>query len=166
MKKLALVFALLCFSSSFFAQEVLVLTKKKNGKEKTISLNNKIKLRTNSGEEFKGLFTLHEDSLTIVDEGTISLQDIEMISCKSTGVKIAGGSLAGFGGFAIIGLSISIVQALSDGALGTTLLVILIPTEIVAILITTAGVVMLTRGKKFKKDKWNYSIKEMEILDE
>lgn len=165
MKKFALVFVLLCFSSSFFAQDVLVLTKKKNGKEKIISHNNKIKIWTNSGGEYKGYYTLHEDSLTILNEETISLEDIEMIGSKSTGVNIAGGSLAGLGGFAIIGLSITMVQVLSDGGLATKLLVILIPSEVFAILITTAGVIMLKTGKKFKKDKWNYSIKEMEVLD-
>lgn len=49
MKRILLLFCIICFCSTVFGQE-LVLTKTKNGKEKIVKQGKKIKVWTNTGD--------------------------------------------------------------------------------------------------------------------
>ena len=160
MKRILLLFCIICFCSTVFGQE-LVLTKTKNGKEKNVKQGKKIKVWTNTGDIYKGFFTIKNDSLLIPGEGTISINDIEMIGKKSMGLVIAGGALAGIGGFATFGMGIATVNILIDGGLALLALIVAIPMDAIAITVGTTGVIILTNGRKFKKTKWDYAIRNL-----
>jgi hypothetical protein len=148
--------------ASYSQNDALILTKKKNGKDKTIEQGKKIKIWTNTGEVYKGNFIIKEDSLVILRQGCVSINDIEMMSKKSTGIKILGGSLAGIGGITSVVFGIATAEILKTGGLAIIALIVFLPIEAVAILVTTTGVMMLATGKKFYKTKWNYEIKKIE----
>jgi hypothetical protein len=148
--------------ASYSQNDALILTKKKNGKDKTIKQGKKIKIWTNAGEVYKGNFLIKEDSLVILRQGCVAINDIVMVSKKSTGIKILGGSLAGIGGITSVAFGIVTADIINTGGFAMVALIIVLPIEAVAILGTTTGVIVLTTGKKFKKTKWNYEIKKIE----
>jgi hypothetical protein len=140
----------------------LVLTKNKSGKEKIIKQGKKIKVWTNAGVVYKGFFSLKNDSIVFPGEGIIAIKDIKMIAKKTTGVKIAGGSLTGIGGITTIGLGIATIQMLAEGGFATLGLIFVVPLEAISVGVTITGVTILKNGRRFKKKKWDYSIRNNE----
>ena len=150
--------------ATFSQNEVLILTKKKNGKYKTLEQGKKIKIWTNTGEVYKGNFTIKEDSIVILGQGCVSLNDIEIISKNSTGRKILGGLIAVYGGFISAAFGYAAMIGVVSLQEGFTILapITLVSSIAVTSIVITKGVKTLTTGKKFKKTKWNYEIKKIE----
>ncbi len=150
-----------CLSITAYSQnEVLVLTKKKSGKEKTIEQGKRIKIWTNTGKTYKGPFAIKDDSLIIADKAAVSINDVEMISRKSTGKKVLGGSLALGGAFVGAGF-ISLTSTLIDtGGWSALLIPVSVTLATGGVLIATTGVILLTTGKKYKEKKWDFEIQK------
>lgn len=165
MKITTLLIVLICFLSTLYGQKALVLTKKRNGKEKIISNKAKLKVWTKSGNVYKGFYTIKRDSLCIADTHTISLDNIETIGKKGLGLNILGGGLSGIGGFATFGLGIATYNILSEGGLTLLALIVAVPMDIVAVSVTTTGVLMLLNGRRFNSIKWSYGIKEIDMVN-
>ena len=162
MKKTIMLFCLTCLFFNLFGQEVLVLTKKENGKEKIINQNEKIRIKTNSGNVYKGYFTIKNDTLTILGEGKIYIQDIKMIVKKSAGKKGFIGSLAVITGVSALAIN-SIGFALINEAMPLELVhVISHPVIFIPAIVTVTGIVLLSSEPHFKKDKWDYSVRTLD----
>ena len=162
--KTLLILIAFCFSIITYGQnEVLVLTKTKNGKERIIEQNKKIKVLTIYGNVYKGRFQINGDSIVIPEEASIALDEISMINRIPLGLRIAGGGIAGLGGLATVGLGIIIVELLAEGSLFAVIMAIfVVPPAAAAILVTATGVILIVSGKKYKKIKWNYEIRNIE----
>lgn len=156
MKKTIMLFCLTCFFCSLFGQEVLVLTKKENGKEKIIKQGKKIKIFTNTGSVYSDFFILKNDSI-IISEKKFAINDIEMIGYKSTNMDVLGGFLAVGGGIGTIFSSIVTIGIAKSGWLELELIPICILANFVAISATTIGILMFANEPCYKKTKWKYS---------
>ncbi|MBI9039205.1 MAG: hypothetical protein JEY97_13810 [Bacteroidales bacterium] len=163
---LASVFSIIlifCLNIESISQnEVLILTKKRNGKVKTIKQGKRIKVFTNTGEVYKGKFTIKEDSLVIRGKSCVSINDVEIISKNSKGRKILGSLIVVFGGFISLTFGYGAIYAVVSGGGGPFLFSIALVSAIsVPIFVVTKGVQMHTTGRKFKKTKWKYEIKKI-----
>ena len=133
--------------------EVLVLIKKKNNKEKTIQQGKKIKVYTKDDNVIKGKLTFENDSQLYVNEELIDIYDIKSINKTSLCMKIAGSGLTTIGGGFATLFGIGIVQTITEGGFTYLITMILIPPTVAAILVAGTGVVFMVAGKTYKSEK-------------
>ncbi len=110
-------FSLTFILSSYCQDQVLLLTKKKNQKEKTVEEGRKIKVYANDGSVHHDRFHAISDSLIVLESDTVSLSEIEKIRTKSTASKVVGGIFAGSGGIVTIFGSMLLIEMVSEGGL-------------------------------------------------
>jgi hypothetical protein len=164
MKSLILITLLsLFFVFSCYGQDkVLLLTKKKNQKEKTIEEGRKMKVYTNKGSVFHERFHVISDSLIVLKNDTVALSEIEKIRSKSTASKVVGGIFAGSGGIVTIFGSMILIEMVSEGGLTALVGMILgVPVTATGVIVATTGALFLTIGKKYKQNKWEFRIKNV-----
>ena len=143
----------------FGQNEVLVLKKKSNNKEKLVREDKKIKIVTSDNQKIEGKFDIQNDSVLICNGDTLLLSEIEMIRTKSKATKIIGSSVAGIGALTTAGGAVVVVSTFAEGGLAVIVGIALgIPITTVGVIVTTSGVLMATIGKKHKSKKWNFDI--------
>lgn len=162
MKKTIMLFCLTCLFCSLFGQEVLVLTKKENGKEKIINQNEKIRIKTNSGNVYRGYFILKNDTITLLGEGKISIYNVKKIDKCQSGFKSLTATFALSTGASTLLLSSIGMQIIAESVKMELLSILLNPVIILPAFLTITGIIMLTPGPHYKKDKWNYSVSNVE----
>ena len=163
MKTTLLIFVFFSFSSLMLygQNNVLVLTKKKNQKEKVVKEQKSIKAITSDNVKHKGRLVITDETHIVLGADTLSLSDIETIRTKSLASQITGGVVTTIGGITTTtGAYIFIELVVIDGRLFSMLVGIIlgVPITVVGVLATTTGVLVLVIGKKHKKEKWDYSI--------
>lgn len=162
MKKTIMLFCLTCLFFNLFGQEVLVLTKKENRKEKIITQNEKIRIKTNSGNVYKGYFTIKRDTLTLLGEGKISIHNVKMIAICQTEKESLIGSFAVTTGAYTLLLSSMGMQLIVESIKMNFFSILTHPIIILPIFITTAGIIILSKGKNYKNSEWDYVVRNME----
>ncbi|HQH17959.1 MAG TPA: hypothetical protein PKZ43_00275 [Bacteroidales bacterium] len=162
MKKIILLFCIYCFCSNLFGQEVLVFKKKKNLEEKILDQNEKIKIKTSSGNVYKGYFTIKRDTLTLLGEGKISIHNVKMIAICQTEKESLIGSFAVTTGAYTLLLSSMGMQLIVESIKMNFFSILTHPIIILPIFITTAGIIILSKGKNYKNSEWDYVVRNME----
>jgi hypothetical protein len=145
-------FSLMAIFNSHGQDKELLLTKKKNQKEKTIEAGKKIKVYRNDGTVFHDRYSILSDSMIVLGNDTVALSEIEKIRTKSTASKVAGGIFAGTGGMVTILGSAILIEMVSEGGIAALVGVILgVPVTTVGVIVASTGALFLTVGKKYKK---------------
>ncbi|RKD86130.1 hypothetical protein [Mangrovibacterium diazotrophicum] len=112
---------------------------------------------TTSDNRIKGKISQIQDDALVIGTDTITFSEINILfaktySSKTSGVllSILGGSLGTAG---IYGTGVAIVEG------GYSRLILLYSPALITVgtIITIKGVQMLSRGKRFKKTKWDFS---------
>jgi hypothetical protein len=140
--------------------DVLILKKKKSGKEKIIQEGKRIKIITDSARIIKGKFDIVNDSILVIEKDTVDIKDIAKIRAKPIGSYIAGGLLTG-GGIALTATgSVIIVQAALTEEYMIMVLGLLAGSSmiVVGVPIAVSGVLVMTIGKKYTREKWDFRI--------
>jgi hypothetical protein len=146
--------------NGFGQNDVLVLKKKMNGKEKIIREGKRIKTITNSDRILKGKFEIINDSSLVIKSDTLDVSDIVKIRTKSIASYITGGLLTGGGGLITTLGSLLVSQASSEGfMLAFFYVVIGLPVIGVGVMTTIGGVLVLTIGKIYTNKKWDFGIR-------
>ena len=135
-KLLLLGMALFLIMPAFGQNEVLVLKKKSNDKEKLVQEGRKIKIITSDKQKIEGNFDIQNDSILICNGDSLSLSEIEIIRTKSHATKIIGSSVAGIGAFTTTGGALIVITTFAKGGLAPIVGVFL------GIPITTIGVIV------------------------
>jgi len=162
MKNIILLFCIICFCSNLFGQEVLVFKNKKNGQEEIINQNEKIRIKTNSGNVYRGYFILKNDTITLLGEGKISIYNVKKIDKCQSGFKSLTATFALSTGASTLLLSSIGMQIIAESVKMELLSILLNPVIILPAFLTITGIIMLTPGPHYKKDKWNYSVSNVE----
>ena len=159
------------YNLSFSQNEALRMRKKDGSKEKYILQGKEINVTTNKGEKFEGNFSIKEDSLVITKnigltinnkktiKKTFHIKDLNIISTKLQWLKILGILLIIIGGLCSALLIIGLIQAWAF----LMLLYTIFESISLIFLVPITGIVVLLMGKKYKKEKWNFDIKEIII---
>jgi len=143
----------------FSQNEVLILKKKKNDKEKLVQEGKKIKLITFDDQRLEGKFDITNDSVLVFEGDSLLLSEIDVIRTKSLASKIIGGSLAGGGALVTTGGALIVINTFAEGGLAVIVGIVLgIPITTVGVIVTTSGVLLATIGKKHKSKKWDFDI--------
>ncbi len=147
---------LFSINTAYCQNDVLVLTKNSTGKEKTINQGKKIKIWTNTGETYRGAFSLKADSVVIQDKCCIALNDIVAISTKHAGSYLLGGAVTG-SGLIFSALAGTLIALIVDaGGFAYYGMILAAPIALGAILVTTTGVLIFAHGAKHKSSSWSY----------
>ena len=162
MKNIILLFCIICFCSNLFGQEVLVFKNKKNGQEEIINQNEKIRIKTNSGNVYRGYFILKNDTITLLGEGKISIYNVKKIDKCQSGFKSLTATFALSTGASTLLLSSIGMQIIAESVKMNFFSILTHPIIILPIFITTAGIIILSKGKNYKNSEWDYVVRNME----
>ncbi|PKP22345.1 MAG: hypothetical protein CVU05_04325 [Bacteroidetes bacterium HGW-Bacteroidetes-21] len=160
MRKISFAFLLFVLVIPVAAQNLnLKLKNKSSGKESILEEGKRVRIFPKEGYNFVGNITLPDTTHIIIDGDTLLLSDIEKIRTKSLGSIIAGSVLTLVGtGSAGLG-SLIIASTFAKGGLVVLLGIILGgPLIVVGVPLAIAGVLFLSIGKNYKREKWNYKI--------
>lgn len=155
---LTIFFAIFCLSLLSQNGE-LVMEKKGSSKERKIPNEKRISVSTQDGTKYKGSLNIAGDGLILVEKDTIALNEITKIRNKSRAGQISGLMVVGIGS-GITTLGIVMLTQLTKEGLGAALIGIIIgiPITFVGGITTIVGLVTLAIGKKYKPNKWDYTI--------
>jgi hypothetical protein len=153
--------ALIILSVNAFSQnKVLDLKNKTNNKERIVKEGRKIKVFTVWGTTYKGRLDIISSDAIALQQDTIAIDEIARIRAKSTGAKVAGGLTTGLGAALFSGGIVVLVETFSQNVFIITVLGLVVGGAMItygAILIPT-GILILTIGKKYSRDKWDFQI--------
>ena len=86
------------------------------------------------------------------------MSDISAIRVNYLAAKITGGVIGSVGLLSTVAGTVGLFSALAEGGLGAAIaIILLVPFIAISALVTTAGVLFLTVGKKHKSKKWKFS---------
>jgi len=140
----------------------LVFKNKKNGQEEIINQNEKIRIKTNSGNVYRGYFILKNDTITLLGEGKISIYNVKKIAICQTEKESLIGSFAVTTGAYTLLLSSMGMQLIVESIKMNFFSILTHPIIILPIFITTAGIIILSKGKNYKNSEWDYVVRNME----
>ncbi|MGQ8336448.1 hypothetical protein ACUNWD_07840 [Sunxiuqinia sp. A32] len=136
----------------------IIVKNYKNQKTKFIEEGSKITVKK-YGQIFKGTFQLASNEAILVNSDTILISEVQELYSKTAGSNIGGIASTAVGGWAGAGGIIGTAAVLSEGSYA----IILIPfTAAIGALGTFGaikGIQLLSRGKKYKSVKWEYTLK-------
>jgi hypothetical protein len=156
-----IVIPLLLISLGLFSQETsLVISGKQNSSEKIIPAQTYVKIVAADGHVSKGTIMFQNDSVILVDNDTLFLNDIRMLRLRLVNDRAAGWVITSIGGVTAL-TGIAVIIKLSELPGFWSIIVALgvgFPVLTGGIIITTAGIVTVVAGKKYRSSRWNYSI--------
>ncbi len=162
---LLLLLSLLAVQPLVAQQQVLVISRVDNGKEKIIKQGTIIKAADREGNWYKGRFAILQDSLLVIEGKGVPLSQIVEIRKATLGIKILGGALSTLAGVSTIFGGYAIVRLLAEGGLGVLLAAILVVPVTITALLTGAGFLIMNWGKRYKMPKWEFRIDSLPALN-
>ncbi len=160
MKKILFATCMLFLFQLNFAQEkILLLKNRESSKVKTVLPGQLVRIKTLSGNHYKGNLEIFQDSLFVLASDTIHLNQVVHIRSFTLGTTLAGSLVAGTGLFFTSVSLAFLYEMLSAGGIAMAFGVgIGIPFSAITTGITGLGFFIIVMGKKYKKEKWAYSI--------
>lgn len=160
MKKIISNIILFLFIFNGFSQEThyIYLKNKKNNKEKYIKENKNVHILHKDSSELNGRFRILNDTTIIVENDTISINDIKLI--KRKGVLLPGTILTILDSPVTLYGAICCYLAIAyqGTLLAFTAAIMGIPALIIGAIPTIVGIRFLILNKRYKTDKWKIKI--------
>jgi hypothetical protein len=152
---------ILMYTGCGFGQNYsLVLKGKTTGVERTIHEGSRISIKRSDGSYVKGTLSIISNSEIMISQSKIELNDISIISSKSASSNITGGALIGSGGLLITLGIIAISTASTQTNKSNFNALPVIGVIVVGGLIVPYGITHIIKGKRYKKEIWEYRIKD------
>ncbi len=139
--------------------DVLVLIKKSNLKERRIEAGRKMKVFDFDGEKSRGELRIPNDSTIVVGSDTLLIKNVWRINCKSPVNIFTGGVVTGGGGFVTV-LGIDLITETSGTYVNFLAVALGIPMLVTGAIVTTGGVLLMTKGKSYKSRAWQFRINQ------
>jgi len=151
-------FILILGINSFGQNSDLVLTARSNGFIQTIHEGARISINCNDGRYLKGKLKILSNSQIMLCTDTISMDEINLIRYGTVFTKITSGILIVGGGLLITACGISLAKAGTPTNKTNYNALPVVGFIGVGTFITTGGIIHLIKGRKFKKEIWEFSI--------
>jgi len=137
----------------------LILTKRKNGVERTYYDGKTVKALMMNGEVFKGNLAIVNATYIAIGPDTIKLSEVERLRIRTDANYIFGGLITGAG---VLGTTLGIALITESSTVGGYAaffgIVFGLPIATVGVLVAGTGLVVILAGKKYTRYKWQYSV--------
>jgi hypothetical protein len=135
----------------------LLIKNFKNQQSRVIKEGSKITIKK-GGQTYKGSFQIVSDEMLAIGPDTISLSQIGELFAKTSSSNLSGGAFSILGIWAGAGGLAGTVAAATEGSFALILIPFTASIAAIGTFGAIKGIQLLSRGKKFKSYKWEYTI--------